>query len=352
MSRGYLWTGQTSCHSIDGSCVDCEGSGQDAEFRTGIPWPTQRFVGIGEVIIDQLTDLTWLRDANRAEYPMTWVEALAFVATLNNGRFLDYGDWRLPNRRELLSILSRQTRKPALPENHPFLHVFSNWYWSSTSAAPSPAHAWCAHMEGARLFYGGKDQSYMVWPVRGQSRVLPVTGQTRCFDEAGREVPCAGSGQDGDHKMGLAWPKPRFALSGDDVLDKLTALRWRRCAHLTHATVDWQGALAAVRALNHVGASWRLPTIHELESLVDCGEGRTEVTGAGSSPHDMKPWLPALPQGHLFSEVQIGYWSSTSSLFEPDWAWALYLDKGAVGVGQKSGRHFHAWAVRDDDTAA
>ncbi|MGA7982560.1 MAG: hypothetical protein WCA32_20355 [Chromatiaceae bacterium] len=39
---------------------------------------------------------------------------------------------------------------------------------------------------------------------------------------------------------------------------------------------------------------------------------------------------------------------STSSAFELDWAWALYLDKGAVGVGQKAGAHFHVWAVRDE----
>jgi hypothetical protein len=34
-------------------------------------------------------------------------------------------------------------------------------------------------------------------------------------------------------------------------------------------------------------------------------------------------------------------------MFEPDWAWALYLTKGAVGVGQKKGEHFSVWAVRD-----
>jgi len=45
--------------------------------------------------------------------------------------------------------------------------------------------------------------------------------------------------------------------------------------------------------------------------------------------------------------VRQGYWSSSSSLFEPDWAWALYLDSGATGVGQKSGVHFHGGAVCD-----
>jgi hypothetical protein len=34
-------------------------------------------------------------------------------------------------------------------------------------------------------------------------------------------------------------------------------------------------------------------------------------------------------------------------MFEPDWAWALYLNKGAVGVGQKRGAHFSVWALCD-----
>ena len=74
---------------------------------------------------------------------------------------------------------------------------------------------------------------------------------------------------------------------------------------------------------------WRLPNINELESLVDCGT------------HSL-----ALPDGHPFNEVGDVYWSSTTSLYEPDWAWALYLDKGAVGVGQKTYARFRVWAVR------
>jgi len=41
---------------------------------------------------------------------------------------------------------------------------------------------------------------------------------------------------------------------------------------------------------------------------------------------------PALPSGHPFADVQDIYWSSTTSLFELDWAWALYLEKGATVV--------------------
>ena len=36
---------------------------------------------------------------------------------------------------------------------------------------------------------------------------------------------------------------------------------------------------------------------------------------------------------------------SLSSFFEPDWAWALYLNKGATGVGFKKEDGFHLWPV-------
>jgi hypothetical protein len=73
----------------------------------------------------------------------------------------------------------------------------------------------------------------------------------------------------------------------------------------------WEEALKAVTNLNRQQGrtfSWRMPNINELESLVDCGA------------HS-----PSLPHGHPFRNVREGYWSSTTSMFEPDWAWALYL---------------------------
>jgi hypothetical protein len=328
---GYLSTGQTSCHDEHGRIIPCAGSGQDAEFHTGIPWPSPRFEARDEIVLDRLTGLMWTRNANLAEYPLTWQEALGFVAGMNRERAMGCSDWRLPNRRELRSLMSYQTKKPALPENHPFINVFSGWYWSSTTAAISPAHAWYVHMEGARMFYGGKDQSYLVWPVRGENQMLPATGQGLCFDAQGQEIPCYGTGQDGELRAGSVWPEPRFMEQGDRVFDHLTRLYWMCQADLTHEPVSWSEALAAVTALNRRQSQdwfWRLPDINELESLVDC------------SAHS-----PALPAGHPFSDVRNIYWSSTTSLYEPDWAWALYLDKGAVGVGQKRQARFYVWAM-------
>jgi hypothetical protein len=182
------------------------------------------------------------------------------------------------------------------------------------------------------MFYGGKDQSFMLWPVRGEGlNVVPRTGQCLCFGAAGNVISCTASGQDGEWRYGAPWPEPRFEMLQEGVLDRLTRLLWRRSANLTPQQVVWREALAAVAKLNHEGAgsAWRLPTINELESLVDC------------ATHS-----PALPSGHPFTDVQDIYWSSTTSLFEPDWAWALYLGKGATGVGQKRFAQFSVWATR------
>ena len=189
-------------------------------------------------------------------------------------------------------------------------------------------------MEGARMFYGGKKQPYLLWPVRGTGNgVLPSTGQTFCFDTEGQQIHCEGSMQDGEFRYGQEFPKPRFLLSGRTVLDRLTNLYWMQKANVTAGKVTWQEALASIQELQANSQKeivWRLPNINELESLVDC------------SMHS-----PALSKGHFFTDVQEGYWSSTTSMFEPDWAWALYMTKGALGVGQKKGAHFHVWAVSD-----
>ncbi|MEW6584165.1 MAG: DUF1566 domain-containing protein [Nitrospirota bacterium] len=334
MFRGYLQTGQATCHDTTGREISCAGSGQDAEYKKGVPWPQPRFGQMGAVVLDRLTGLVWTQNANLAEFPLAWQEALEFIADMNRNGVLGFADWRLPNRRELRSLMSHRTRKPALPESHPFTNVFLGWYWTSTTAAINTAYAWYIHMEGARMFYGGKEQLFLLWPVRSQGYgIIPVTGQRQCYDAKGKVIPCTGSRQDGEFQFGQPWPEKRFEVEGNAVTDNLTGLCWLRAANLTKEKVTWSDALKSAFELNvnsERKMEWRLPNINELETLVD------------SSTHS-----PALPRGHPFEDVQEGYWSSTTSMFEPDWAWALYLTKGAIGVGQKWGGHFHVWPVCD-----
>jgi len=328
-----LHTGQKNCYDEAGNKIYCRGSGQDGEYRIGAPWPEPRFVVLDETVLDRLTGLTWSRDANPSGFPVTWQEALSKIAVMNQDNYLGGNDWRLPNRSELRSLMSYQSKKPALPAGHPFVNIFLGWYWTSTSAAINPAYAWSIHLEGARMFYGRKDQYYLFWPVRGRgSGVLPRTGQRHCYNSSGEIVSCTGSGQDGEHRLGQSWPVPRFEPEELTVFDRLTNLCWIRCADCSDGPVSWRQALAVVQNLNRSRFAgrdiWRLPNINELESLVDCSASR-----------------PALPEGHPFTGLREGYWSATSSFFETDWAWVLYLEKGACGVGHKPGRTFFVWPV-------
>ena len=164
--RHILNTGQTHCYNDVGQQIDCPFSGQDADLRIGMSWPPVRYTPQGEVVIDRLTGLAWTRNANIGTFPYTWQESFAQIRKLNQEHYGGYSDWRLPNRNELRSLMSCQAKKPSLPDGHPFLNVFLGWYWTSTTAVIHPAYAWSLHLEGARMFYGRKNQYQLFWPVR------------------------------------------------------------------------------------------------------------------------------------------------------------------------------------------
>lgn len=313
-----------------------------AEGQGKVPGP--RFVLHGEVVEDSRTGLVWSRSANPLGYPLTWPDALSAVAAMNREGFLGAHDWRMPNRRELRSLICHAEKQPALPPGHPFGDVFLGWCWTSTTKAGQAAYAWNVHLEGGRMFYSRKDEFRLLWPVRGQSPVLPQTGQSACHDAAGEAIPCPGTGQDGDLRAGLPWPAPRFQHTAQGVLDLLTGLCWLKPARLSGRVLTWHEAVSFAAAFNSgpgagpdadAAPPWRLPDINELESLVDADHANPAL------PPELSATL-ALPVA-LAAE---GFWSSTSSGFDPAWAFVLYMQKGAVGVGFKPGAVFHVWPVR------
>ena len=83
---------------------------------------------------------------------------------------------------------------------------------------------------------------------------LPRTGQTKCYDEAGTEIPCAGTGQDGEIQAGVAWPEPRFTDNGDGTMtDNLTGLKWTKNSEPS----GWQfGMVAGSRLLQRSQPGW------------------------------------------------------------------------------------------------
>ena len=180
-------TGQTGCWNSGGSSVNCAGTGQDGETQTGVDPPTPRFTdGGGGTVLDNMTGLIWLKNANCANTKMNWTDALAEVQQLNtdgsmNGNICGdtsnagshQTDWRLPNNRELESLIDHGENNPALPNGHPFTDVrLDDRYWSSTSSPPSPPPnprilAKPMDFADGHIHLAAKTSNQYVWAVRG-----------------------------------------------------------------------------------------------------------------------------------------------------------------------------------------
>jgi hypothetical protein len=169
---GIAKTGQTACYDAAGSGINCTATGQDGELQKGIAWPTPRFSDNGDgTVTDNLTGLIWLQNANRFEL-RTWADALSDCNSLaDDGSALTdgsvAGDWRLPNVKELQSLIDFGKYNPALPAGHPFITVQSSNYWSSTTDAHYTPYAWDLSMTYGLANLSDKARSFYVWPVRG-----------------------------------------------------------------------------------------------------------------------------------------------------------------------------------------
>ena len=179
-------TGQTFCTNSDGDPVACELTGQDGEHQRGIEWPNPRFTNNADgTVTDNLTGLIWLRDANCALFdgPRRWSDALNIIIPQLEDGYCGLadgsspGDWRLPNKRELLSLVHDGYYNPALPntagtgqhwEGDPFINVqLIDGYWSSTTCAADFMEVRGVWMSNGNLVCASKGALGSIWPVRG-----------------------------------------------------------------------------------------------------------------------------------------------------------------------------------------
>ena len=101
-----------------------------------------------------------------------WADALTNVNALENLQCgltdgSSAGDWRLPNVRELQSLIDYNNYDPALPSGHPFTNEQSGPYWSSTSVNFSLNFAWLAYVFDGIIHHTIKSFHNYVLAVRG-----------------------------------------------------------------------------------------------------------------------------------------------------------------------------------------
>ncbi len=144
-------------------------------------------------------------------------------------------------------------------------------------------------------------------------------------------------GQDGNQTLRWDQALPaaqRFVVlasfANAAVLDKETGLVWEQSPETT--TYDW--ANARYQCINRTTGGrkgWRLPSVHELASLVD---------------PSVAPPGPTLPAGHPFTNVQsAAYWSASTNAQDPPRAFYVVFGNGGVTSSMKINSQ-PVWCVR------
>ena len=318
--------------------VICVRGGNNSKFGESDP---SRFTDNGDgTVTDSATGLMWQKDSNPRMGPK---EAEVFCSNLSIG---GYTDWRLPNIKELNTILNLDVSSSSwlfpqftVPENEKMLHFSSNGIFENH-------FAWVTNFTmGYDGYYGGRGAPLLSRAVRyADAEPLPKTkkqfcvmhtGQTRAFDLKGREV-------EKDRIWGLdaqrVWTVPKFEKveSGKAVLEVNTGLLWDN-AH-EDVCLNWKEAHEYVRALNdmhYLGKTgWRLPGREELRTLAVYNDAQpaTDTTVFAGSHADL-------------------YWSGTADKTDNDIAWGIYFGYGCSTPYPKTRRAFVRAVCAEDGSA-
>lgn len=150
-------------------------------------------------VSDRATGLMWCKADSKAG--MDWPSALAWIQARNREHYLGHDDWRLPNAKELQSIVDYQ-RAPETTRSAAIDPVFETsrlpdgefpFYWSSTTHLDGPEDR-----QGTAAVYVafGRALGWMQFPPgRGEFRLLDVHG-------AGAQRSDPKSGDPGDFPHG------------------------------------------------------------------------------------------------------------------------------------------------------
>lgn len=178
--------------------------------------------------------------------------------------------------------------------------------------------------------------------------VLLRTGQTICWDPADTidpiaEIPCAGTGQDGELMKGVAHG---YTDNGDGTIsDDKTGLMWEKLddsnlgglagIHDWDNTYTWADSFVKVSDLNantFAGyTDWRMPNVAELVSLFDRSTGNPSI-----DPIFHTGCVPGCTTATCSCTRVNDHNSSTTYTDDPKRAWVVSFIGGSIGASNKT----------------
>jgi len=236
-------SGSTCCN---GSSESCDGT----RLPTGDGTDRGEFVvsADGLTVTDTITGLVWQLDGSgtragcttdTTHLTCTWAEAKAYCASLT---LAGVSGWRLPALMELETIVDPAMAGPAIDATA-FPNTTENFYWTSSSIGLTSEledTVVAVDFSAGEALWTTVESVTVRGTVKALERVRCVAG-SRCY------------------------PTSRFVASSSGLItDTLTNLVWQQQASTTDMT--WDDAKTYCAA---TGSGFRLPTLKELESLVD-----------------------------------------------------------------------------------
>jgi len=180
--RGLPGTDQVGCWNGSGVPIACAGTGYDGDVQAGAPLA---YVDNGDgTVTDLNTGLMWEKKSDDGsihdkDATYTLDDALTVhVGGLNAASFAGHDDWRVPNVRELQSIVDFHTTNPAVSaafntactagcDVTTCSCTTATFYWSSTAYMNSPGNKWQVDFVGGYVNNGGNINLHSVRAVRG-----------------------------------------------------------------------------------------------------------------------------------------------------------------------------------------